>query len=46
MSIRDQNRVFQPDPALKYTEEKAKRTGAKSPIQQRWKLLTNVIIDS
>ena len=29
-----------------YTEEKGKQTGATSPIQQRWKLLSNVIIES
>ena len=29
-----------------YTEEKAKQTAATSPIQQRWKLLSNAIIES
>ena len=30
--------------SLNYTEEKAQRTGAASPIDQRWKLLSNVMI--
>ena len=32
--------------SLNYTEGKAKRTGAARSIQKRWKLLSNVIIES
>ena len=32
--------------SLNYTEGKAKRTGAANSIQQRWKVLSNVIIES
>ena len=32
--------------SLNHTEEKAKPTGATIPIQQRWKLQSNVIIES
>ena len=31
--------------SLNYTEEKAQRTGAASSIDQRWKLLSNVMIE-